>query len=107
MPILPWIHMGRGYWCVVYYHLVPRALVDIRSLVFLSPRIHQPSSQASRSRPLHHLAQVHNARDTAAPHHPSLHLLPAHDIAFLPASPINYPAANCSACLRAPCFSLG
>ncbi|KAJ7839659.1 hypothetical protein B0H13DRAFT_2101854 [Mycena leptocephala] len=65
---------------------IPRALVDIRSLVFLSPRMHRPSSQASqtsRSRPHQHLAHVHNARDTAAPHHPSLHLLPAHDIALL------------------------
>jgi hypothetical protein len=59
--------------CLLPSRPIPRALVDIRSLVFLSPRMHQSSSQASqtsRSRSLHHLAHVHNARDTPAPHHP-------------------------------------
>ncbi|KAJ7934196.1 hypothetical protein B0H13DRAFT_2650207 [Mycena leptocephala] len=160
---------ARGYWCVVYYHLVPfhePSLIFAHSFPsFSSPRacIDHPPKQDEQIALAPFTIWPMYAMRGASPHRTtrSLHLLPAHDIALLlssrsfphrpsqhksrlfhaildartafldayssrPTHPFpsrlelsaiyafirttnntNYPAANCSACLRAPCLSLG
>ncbi|KAJ7898989.1 hypothetical protein B0H13DRAFT_2337272 [Mycena leptocephala] len=163
----------RGYWCVVYYHLVPfheRSLIFAHSFPsFSSPRacIDHPPKQDEQAAlapftiwPMCTMRGISPHRTTPVctfclrttlrssfPRVPSrighLHINPASPTQFWMRAPLSstpilpvlptlfrprlefflsvppytpssrttnnthYPAANCSACLRAPCFSLG